>query len=255
MNEAPAAIQDVCAICKQLAVLRKSHIVPAFIARWIKKDAPGTVFVNTETGYASQDISKMHLFCDDCEQRFPAYEGEFRNGVFDAHFKRRVNFSRGEYLTRFATSLAFRVALATLPAVRIDPPERLGRVHAMMELWRQYLLSPPETPSPSEHELFILNGRNVVPPPDISPELTAKYLIETIDPSIVASSDVVGVYCKLPSMLIWSPIEPTDRTGWRGTRVSGTGTIRAQKQVVTAAPFTQLFHERLRIIAAKRGLS
>jgi hypothetical protein len=239
-----------CALCHEIRDLRESHIVPKLVARWIKKDEPGTLFQNLESGKVRQDISRKRLLCDECEQRFSKFEGPFRERILDPYLRGESKFPRGEWLTRFATSLAFRVGVVTLPSVDVGPPERRAKVEAVLEAWRLYLLAPDGAAPPSEHELLFLNGRNMIPPRDIPPDQTGRYLSETIDPTVVASPNVLGVYSKLPAMLFWAPIEPTDRAGWRGTRVSGTGPIRANKQNVSAPVLTQLVQSRVRAVAA-----
>ena len=163
----------------------------------------------------------------------------------------RSNVPRGEWLTRYATSLAFLVGLVTLPGLDVGSPTRRQRAEAALEAWRQYLLAPRGTTPPSVHELLFLNGRTMVPPLDIPAEQQGRYFMTCIDPTVVASSQVMGVYSKLPGMLIWSPIEPQDRVGWRGTRINGIGQLRANKQMVTAPFLTDLVRDRIRAILAQ----
>jgi uncharacterized protein YlaI len=245
-----------CALCHKIRELRQSHIIPKQISRWIKRDAPGTLFVNLETKRTRQDISKRRLFCDDCERRLSRSESRFRQAILVPYYGRcRVNFPRDEWLTRFATSLAFRVGHITLPGLASSvSADRHQRAREMLERWRVYLLSVDGTPPPSVHELYFLDGRRVVPPRDIPAEVTSRYLVQTIDPTFIAGPGVMGVYTKILSMLFWAPIEPSDRTGWRGTRINGTGTIRAQKQEVNAPFLARLLRERTRLIAIEAGL-
>lgn len=241
-----------CALCLRDRRLRDSHIIPQLIPRWIKKDAPGTLFQNLASGVIRQDVGRKRLFCGECEQLFSPWENKFRNRVFDPYLRRRSNFARAEWLTRFATSMAFRVGTVTLPELQLAPNRR-ALVGTALEDWRQYLLAGRGATAPSVHELLFLDGRTLLPPRGISAEQISRYYWTAIDPTVIASSSILGVYTKLPGMLIWSPIHPQTRTGWRGTMINGVGTIRANKQMVKAPFLTHLVASRIREIRKRHG--
>jgi hypothetical protein len=241
-----------CALCKQVRELRVSHIASAFIGRWIKKDAPGTLFRSLESGAIKQDTSKRPLLCSGCEELRSTWELPFRERVFVPCVEGRLTtVPREDWLKRYATSLAFLVGVVTLPSVDVGSPSRRQRVESALEAWRLYLLSPPGAEPPSPHELVIMNGKTMIPPLDFDVQRTGEYMTTSFDMTVVASAEVMGVYSLLPCMLIWSPIEPDESSGWNGTRINGDGEIRVADQMVTASLLTDLVRSRMRDIKAR----
>jgi hypothetical protein len=243
-----------CQLCLGIRELRESHVIPAFVGRWMKKDLGGAVFVRAaDPGDVRQDTSKVALLCLACELRFSPWEGYFRQRIFDPFLNRqRYNFERDKRLERFVTSLSWRVAVVLLRHFHevVDPPDRMARVDALLEQWRLYLLTDDlEQPCPTDHELLFLAprlDRRFARARDLPPQAMSKYVVGDLDPTLAVSTTKVAVFVKITDMLIWSHIEPQDRAGWRGTRVGGSGLIRSRDQAVDAPGVAEFIHSRVR---------
>ncbi len=66
-----------CALCQEAKVLKKSHIVPKFIGKWIKKTSETGKFRDLDYKRI-QDSVKLYLLCGDCENILSIY-GELNN--------------------------------------------------------------------------------------------------------------------------------------------------------------------------------
>jgi hypothetical protein len=246
VGDKPIEPLPTCRLCLQSAALRISHVVPKFVGRWLKRDLGGATFLSMADGRTSrQDLIKAPLLCGTCEGRLQDAERYFRENVFAPFFEDgRLEFERHPLLTRFVASLSWRVTLIAEPARPLDPGRRAA-VAAACESWRNYLMDPSADDAPTPHELLFFH-KLPMPPLDVAPECTAEYIWMDIHPSIVVSDVVAAVYCKLPGMLIWSPLETVDAAGWRGTRVNGSGIIRVAEQEVTADGVLELIHDSIR---------
>ena len=74
---------SACRLCGDKAELRDSHVVPAFVARWIK-DTSATGFLRSfnQPNRRVQDFKTERLLCQRCEQRFSSAEDQFSRLLF-----------------------------------------------------------------------------------------------------------------------------------------------------------------------------
>ena len=64
-----------CALCGQQKDLRKSHIVPRFVGKWLKStSATGFLRGVKNPELRLQDLPTLPLLCGDCEQIFSKLE-------------------------------------------------------------------------------------------------------------------------------------------------------------------------------------
>jgi hypothetical protein len=72
-----------CRLCGVISELRESHILPAFVYRWMKDtSATGYVRSSQQPNVRAQDGVKVHLLCGDCEARLNQWETEFARRIF-----------------------------------------------------------------------------------------------------------------------------------------------------------------------------
>ena len=136
---------EECPLCKNKSVLTRSHIIPKFTQKEIKK-FDGTMRRFTEKSHADGDIIQdefyEHLLCSNCEGRFQKWEDYvarliYQKRVFDftptkpgelVQLK-ALNYSK---LKLFLLSLIWRMGVSRLPMfseVKLGPhEERLRRM-------------------------------------------------------------------------------------------------------------------------------
>src|SRR5260370_1622941 len=103
-------MESQCALCRAVGPLCGSHIIPAFVARWLKETSvTGFLRGVTQPNRRAQDFPTRRLLCGMCEQRFSVWEAKFAEGVFRPfHDGVRLVFRYEEWLLKFAASLAWR---------------------------------------------------------------------------------------------------------------------------------------------------
>jgi hypothetical protein len=191
---------EKCKLCERETRVVQSHIIPAFAMRWLK-DTSGTGRLRQaiNPNVPRQDMTRVRLLCKDCEGRFSGWETNFAERIFlPARGGGAFAFRYGEWLLRFAVSIAWRVAAVEIELLRSVKPSLADKVGAALGIWRSYLLSERHDAGAYEHHIFILDyitgatGRTLIPPK------THFYLLRGVDATLVYSSGIVYVYAKLP---------------------------------------------------------
>lgn len=248
MTMANSATISVCRLCGNQGQLRESHIIPAFVARWIK-DTSATGFLR---GYhvpdrRAQDFPKVRLLCADCEQRFSVAEREFAESIFvPFHRDHRSRFPYNDWLLYFAVSLAWRCLATSNGEGLRDHPHHASAVDRAQDIWKEYLLGRTDSVGQYRFNLFFtpLGGRS----DSKVPEGLAWYFSRGADMTTVYSKVRAATYAKLPGMFFWTSIVPPDPGGWKGTRITKKGKLRQGGQAIEENAAGQFVMERAELI-------
>jgi hypothetical protein len=188
-------VLGTCRLClRDGQVLQRSHLMPRFCYRAIKRSGAGSnpVLVNRRTAVQTSDQEWTHLLCADCEKRF-SDNGEryaaanFSNGKtfplldilqaatstirgpFRAYSELVTPTIKRESIAYFAMSVFWRYSLRTAVG---DPTEQDTDLGIYNEPVRQYLLG--QSPFPKHITLWsiactdILSQTIIIPPTRIS---------------------------------------------------------------------------------------
>jgi hypothetical protein len=100
-----------CRLCGATKELQESHILPGFVFRWKKEtSATGYLRFGQRPNLRVQDGVKLHLLCQDCEQRFNNWEPEFANRIFHPMTQgKAARACYGAWLLLFCASVSWRV--------------------------------------------------------------------------------------------------------------------------------------------------
>src|SRR5712675_772123 len=72
-----------CRLCGESRHLQESHVIPAFVYRWLKEtSATGYLRFGQTPNKRVQDGCKERWLCADCEQRLGVWEAQFATKVF-----------------------------------------------------------------------------------------------------------------------------------------------------------------------------
>jgi hypothetical protein len=122
-----------CRLCGNQADLRQSHIIPAFVFRWLR-DTSGTGHIRTsdEPNLRVQDGLKRPWLCGLCEERLNRSETEFATNIFHPYLTNSgARLRYAAWLMHFCTSLSWRVLRHYLEDNHLKEwdPEALKRAH------------------------------------------------------------------------------------------------------------------------------
>ena len=213
-----------CSLCGQDRDLQKSHIIPKFVGKWLKKTSATGFLVHADNASKRvQDLITLPLLCHDCEERFSNFETYFANEIFfPYHNNKTKSFEYNEKLELFTISLCWRVLKTQYSVFKSEHPRFCSLVDQAETHWREFLTGSKQTIDPYENHLFFLD--NLQGGDGIPPQFNW-YALRAVDATIVANEKRILVYVKLPWMIFASSIYPTTLEGWQGTAIKDSGTL------------------------------
>ena len=242
-----------CRLCGSKAELRSSHIIPRFAIQWLKDTTPTGYIRGHQVNRRLQDARTVPLLCESCEQACSRNERIFAERVFRPYlYESCREFDYGEWLLRFAVSLAWRTVAAG-PRLSDDHPlEQQTALARAMRAWKRYVLNQSPNPGPYSHHMFLGNEVNFGDDPP--PEGFYSYLLRSCDTTLIVGDRDLLSYTKLGPILFASYIIPAKPVGWHGTKLSLTGRI-TQKQTLANDGFTSFLARRRDEAMADRQIS
>jgi hypothetical protein len=203
-----------------------------------------------------QDLPKLRLLCEDCEEVFSGWETRFGKEVFYPYQDQgQVVFCYDTWLLSFAISLSWRVGTANRASLENYKPELIPYLDAALESWRGFLLGNSPQSQPYEHHLLFLDFVTSVQDIEL-PDGLDWYVLRSVDATLPASDAELAVYTKLPGMIFFSSVHPKRLVGWEKTMISSSGAISSSRQRVTHSRFGDfLLHRAGRVIGSFDKLS
>ena len=191
-------MNPICALCEQPKTLKKSHLIPKFVFRWLKTTGGEHFRKADNPNKRVSDGPKPELLCHDCEQKFE----------YD------------DYLFQFVVSVLWRTALYTLPgaSVKYKP-----LVESTLTDWREFLNGEKQLPNTNKVHLFFTTDKlkhNIQPV-----ERFLNYWARSVDGSIAYGTNTCIVYAKLARVIFIGEISSFDSTGMVNTLINQTGII------------------------------
>ena len=223
---------ESCSLCGRNGDLQASHIIPKFVAKWLKDTSATRALARTDGTNVehAQDVPTYRMLCSDCEQRFSSLENSFADKIFyPFHNSGDARLEYGSWLERFAISLSWRVLRVGYEEFTSELPEFGPQMELAEAIWREFLLGNRRDVHPYESHLLIL--RSVDTSVDGIHEKTNWYMRRSIEWTIAASDTSVFTYAKLADMVFVTAIHPTALQGWTGTRVNQGGVIASPRTI------------------------
>ena len=207
----------MCKLCSSGAPLKKSHIIPKFVGRWMKGTSPTPYLrFGGNMDKRLQDLSSFELLCGDCENRFSAWETKFANEIFHPSADGETVFKYGPWLLKFAASLAWR-AIQFRHFHGIEETPALDSMVNEMELHLSRFLLGQEKNVDSFTQHIYPVSELAAPIRPGSPMLN-RYLARAVEIDFLQTDDLseMMVYVKLPMFMFFSVGASTCRR-WLGT--------------------------------------
>lgn len=235
-----------CRLCGQHSELRLSHVLPAFVFRWLRETSgTGHIRRSDEPNVRVQDGLKRPWLCDACEGRLNRSETEFANSLFYPYLANsgvRIRYS--EWLMHFCTSLSWRVLKLYLEEQHLGDwePHALDRAAEAEAAWRGVLLG--QTPHAGAFEQHILPLDRIESATGKLASNINRYLMRAIHIDILSGTRSVFTYAKLGRFIVLGFVHEPKREQWRGTKVNANhGWIEPKKYVLPRA-FGEYLNEK-----------
>lgn len=210
-----------CGLCEQPNDLRMSHVLPAFVYRWLRETSiTGHIRSVRTINQRTQDGDKKPWFCAECEQLIGKDETAFASKVFHPWLAGNNQISYQSWLIRFCTSVSWRV----LKHVKdMNPEHQYTATEEKLaakadQVWRDFLLGRRSTVGKFEQHLLPLDVIESTTIPDL-PSNINRYLSRNIEMDIIGGAGTFMTYAKLGGFAIFGMMRPPRR--WEGTRIYG----------------------------------
>jgi hypothetical protein len=237
---------DICALCLRRKQLVASHILPAFVFRWLKETgATGFLRDAVNSNLRMQDGKKQNLLCKQCEGVFNNYETNFANSIFYPYVRQELSeagvatgaikyFNYNDWLLRFVISIHWRLIVShDAPINKPIHPKLLTCLNNMKESWRKFLLKESEYTGDCEsHLIFLQNlaaGKGTLHP-KINDNINF-YLLRTADGTRISSKNKIGVYSKIGPIAFITAIRPNKFTNADDSRIRMKGKIKTAQSI------------------------
>ena len=224
-----------CLLCQNEAELQLSHILPAFVFRWLKESSGGGhIRLGMEPNRRVQDGLKRYWLCAQCEGNLNISETSFATKIFYPYLSASgEQFRYSQWLMHFCTSLSWRVLRFYLDEKALNDwsAEALEHIGKAEKTWREVLLG--NKPHPEVHQQHLL-------PLDQLENATGKlapsinrYLMRAIDMDLCRSEQVIFTYAKIGRFIVLGFVNEPDPKRWQGTKVNANqGIIQSKKYVL-----------------------
>ena len=210
----------MCKLCGSGTPLRESHIIPKFVARWMKATSPTPYLrYGGNVDERLQDLFVVELLCDDCEKLFSAWETKFANEIFHPSAAGETAFRYGPWLVKFAASLAWR-AIQFRPIHEIQESPALDSIIGNMEIHLSRFLMGQEKHVGSFTQHIYPVSELAAPIRPGSPMIN-RYLARTVQIDFIRNDDLseMMVYVKLPMFMFFSIGESRYRKWFETSRI------------------------------------
>ncbi len=224
----------MCRLCGSGASLKKSHIIPKFVGRWMKESSPTPYFrFGGDPDRRLQDLFTIELLCNDCENRFSAWETKFADKIFHPKDIGQTVFSYGPWLLRFAASLAWR-AIHFLRSQGIEESRDLtSMVDGMETHLKRFLLGQVRNVESFTQHIYPMGElANSVTPG--SPMLN-RYLVHSVQIDILRSDDLseMMLYIKIPMFMFFSVGKSKHRKLLETSRIKKSSLLQPKTYEIT----------------------
>jgi hypothetical protein len=230
-----------CGLCKNEAPLRASHIIPAFVFRWLREtSATGFLRSGMNPNTRAQDGLKLPLLCEECEQRFSRLERQFANSIFYPMQKEKVKeVEYGDWFLKFCVSMSWRVL--TYAAQRdmtshFSETQKRETTEALA-MWSKFLLGKVAHPGRFEQRLVLLGAIASAPADRRFQPNVNRYFMRSVDVDLANSEFRAFSFSKIGPFALFGMIQLDER--WQGTKINAnSGTVGPRRYKLPLGIFT-----------------
>jgi hypothetical protein len=206
--------------------LEKSHIIPAFVYRWLKESSTtGVLRFGQQMNRRVQDGVKDYFLCAECEDRFEKFETPFSTLIFHPYVRDNAyGTNYDEYFRKFAVSVSWRVL--AYGQQKLGLKNFRGRhgwqLNDTLETWKDYLLCGRT--DIGSHSIHLVPFCGVVEHTmENVPSNINRYLMRAVEMDVVVSDENAFTYAKLGPFILVGLITYPDRAEWMNTEIFTSG--------------------------------
>lgn len=236
-----------CAMCERAVPLQQSHIIPAFVFRWLKSSGPTGYIRNTlEPNKRVQDGVRSLLLCADCEAILSRDEKFFSDKLFYPWLSDSFPITYSEWLLRFCVSVSWRVLLERKgqnALAKYSEAQQL-LLRKAERSWREFLLGNISNPREFEQHFLAFDLIEKTSIPNL-PDNINRYMMGAVEMDVVGSDHLLMTFSKLGRFTIFGIIHGETKS-WQGTKVHLRHGTLPQRKIVLPHNFLEFLCDRAR---------
>lgn len=213
-----------CRLCAAESDLQLSHILPAFVFRWLRESSGnGHLRLSSAPNQRVQDGLKRHWLCTTCEAMLGRSETDFAAKLFYPYTSdgsSRIIY--GEWLLHFCVSVSWRVLQlfkedTSFKSYQSDAVAHISKAEAT---WKAFLLGQRPHPGPFQQHLLPFEAiESISTKPGYLSSNINRYLMRTVDMDLCRSETSNFIYSKLGRFVILGFIQEDRPNQWQGSKV------------------------------------
>lgn len=248
---------ESCAFCLKQAPLRNSHVLPAFIYRWLRsRSGSGHIRHTEQINRRVQDGLKLPWLCADCEALIGRFETAFATKLFHPWHGGQHVVRYDEWLLKFCVSVSWRVLRYAKGrnAAKIYTPEQERLIGEAGARWRAFLLGEVPHPASFEQHLLFFDTIESTTITDL-PRNMNRFMTGAVTLDIVGSDRSLMTFAKLGGFMVFGIIQKGPNR-WEGTKIHVKDGVFKPGRMVVPAGLLDLFREKAEYVeAAMSGMS
>ncbi|HEY8137520.1 MAG TPA: hypothetical protein VIF61_06745 [Methylocystis sp.] len=203
-------MDGTCPLCGEHKSLRNSHVLPAFVYRWLRdrSGATGHIRSTENPNLRVQDGLKFPWLCGDCEGLFSKHETAFATKVFHPWHSGEYRIAYEEWLLKFCVSVSWRVLRFARGRNKAAPysEEQKALLDKAEARWRAFLKGEVSNPAEFEQHLLISDIIESATVPRL-PNNFNRFMTGAVTLDIVGSERSVMTYAKLGRFTIFGIVQ------------------------------------------------
>lgn len=241
----------VCAFCSREARLLESHVLPAFVYRWLRtRSGKGHIRDTENPNRRVQDGLKFPWLCADCESHFNRYETAFATKIFHPWLSGNNRIAYDDWLLKFCVSVSWRVlrfARGRNKDAQYTPEQHVLMDQAEMR-WRAFLTDAVPHPGPFEQHLLIFDEVHSTTVRDL-PTNTNRFLMGGVTLDIVGSQRSLMTFAKMGRFMLFGMIQK-GQTTWEGSKIHVRQGLLRPQPITVPAGLLDLIREKAALSTA-----
>lgn len=231
--------QGTCRLCKSDTELQLSHIIPAFVYRWLRKSSGnGHIRSSIAPNLRVQDGPQEYWLCSECEGRFNRSETSFANQLFYPYLvSSGQQFRYDRWLLHFCASVSWRTLQYYLSRNNEEgfEPWAIVEIKRAEAAWRSFLLG--HSPHPGVFRQHLVPFDQIESFSGNLPSNINRYLMRAIHIDLCHGGKTIFTYSKLGRFMILGFISEPNPNHWVGSKVNANQGTVEPKQYVFPAQF------------------
>lgn len=243
-------MEGKCKLCKNEAKLEKSHFVPKFIGKYLKKTSiTGYLREKNQVQKRVQDLPKEYWLCGECEDIFSTWEALFSQKIFYPYIdnpSERLQY--GNWLSKFVASISWRTLTYIRSKNSDDEANHTDEYIKCLDSAElglsNYLQGKTDNLFEFEQHIYPVGAIASHTIENNMPKNINRYFLRTVAMDIVGNKEEIYVFTKIPSFIFLGVVKSKLSKVIRSSRISIRGDVLSPREYIFPAGVGEYMFEK-----------